>query len=112
MQFQLLNTESFSRIGAELSPHGLPGNYQKALYSTDYLERFVRSQTMSGHHPVGTCKMGSHRDLTAVVDNELKFVQHCTSSVTSCTSSLSAPCGLRGCRNRPLCLLAGCHTSK
>jgi len=73
MQFQLLNTESFGRIGAELSPHHLPGNYQKALYSTDYLERFVRSQTMSGHHPVGTCKMGSHRDLTAVVDSELKY---------------------------------------
>jgi len=74
MQFQLLNTESFRRIGAELSPHGLPGNYKKALYSTEYLERFVRSQTMSGHHPVGTCKMGSTRDLSAVVDPELKYV--------------------------------------
>jgi len=73
MQFQLLNTESFHRIGAELSPHGLPGNYKKALYSTEYLERFVRSQTMSGHHPVGTCKMGSTRDLSAVVDPELKY---------------------------------------
>jgi len=76
MQFQLLNTESFRRIGAELSPHHLPGNYHRALYSTDYLERFVRSQTMSGHHPVGTCKMGSRRDLTAVVDPELKYVHH------------------------------------
>ena len=79
MQFQLLNTESFLRIGAELSPHGLPGiNYKKALYSTDYLERFVRSQTMSGHHPVGTCKMGSLRDMNAVVDPELKYVELCT----------------------------------
>jgi len=74
LQFQLLNTESFRRIGAELSPHHLPGNHHRALYSTDYLERFVRSQTMSGHHPVGTCKMGSHRDMTAVVDPELKYV--------------------------------------
>ena len=74
MQFQLLNTEGFLRIGAELSPHGLPGNYKKALYSTEYLEKFVRSQTMSGHHPVGTCKMGSLRDMSAVVDPELKYL--------------------------------------
>jgi len=78
MQFQLLNTDSFRRIGAELSPHGLPGNFKKALYSTEYLERFVRSQTMSGHHPVGTCKMGSVRDLTAVVDPELKYAVLCS----------------------------------
>jgi len=83
MQFQLLNTESFRRIGAELSPHHLPGNYHRALYSTDYLERFVRSQTMSGHHPVGTCKMGSRRDLTAVVDPELKYVHHTHTRLTA-----------------------------
>lgn len=72
LQFQLLNTEAFRRIGAELSPHGLPGNHKGALYSTEYLEKFVRSQTMIGHHPVGTCKMGALSDPTAVVDTELR----------------------------------------
>jgi choline dehydrogenase len=74
LQFQLLNTEAFRRIGAELSPYGLPGNHQGVLYSTEYLERFVRSQTMIGHHPVGTCKMGSLSDNSAVVDPELKVI--------------------------------------
>lgn len=74
LQFQLLNTEAFRRIGAELSPHGLPGNYKGALYSTEYLEKFVRSQSMIGHHPVGTCRMGSSIDNSAVVDTELKYV--------------------------------------
>lgn len=80
LQFQLQTTECFSRIGAELSPQGLPelpGNHSghgSSLYSDEYLERFVRSQTLTGHHPTGTCKMGSTSDPTAVVDPELRYI--------------------------------------
>jgi choline dehydrogenase len=74
LQFQLLNTEAFRRIGAQLSPYGLPGNHKGALYSNEYLERFVRSQTMIGHHPVGTCKMAALSDPSAVVDPQLKVI--------------------------------------
>lgn len=74
LQYQLLNTEAFRRIGAELSPHGLPGNHKNSMYSTEYLERFVRSQTMSGHHPVGTCRMGAHNDRDSVVDEKLRVI--------------------------------------
>jgi choline dehydrogenase len=77
LQFQLQNTECFSEIGAELSPLGLPElpgrpHQGSALYSDDYLERFVRSQTLTGHHPAGTCKMGAPSDPKAVVDSELR----------------------------------------
>jgi choline dehydrogenase len=75
LQFQLQNTECFSRIGAELSPLGLPelpGKQGSSLYSDEYLERFVRSQTLTAHHPTGTCKMGSPSDTSAVVDPELR----------------------------------------
>ena len=81
MQIQLLNTEAFRRIGAELSTHGLPGNHKESLYSTEYLEKFVRSQTMIGHHPVGTCKMGALSDESSVVDTELRSVPCDLSSV-------------------------------
>jgi len=74
LQFQLLNTDAFRRIGAELSLLGLPGNHKEALYSTEYLEKFVRSQSMIGHHPVGTCKMGALSDSSSVVDPELRVI--------------------------------------
>jgi len=76
LQFQLQATDRFSSIGAELSPLGLPdlpgGGAGSALYSDEYLERFVRSQTLTGHHPTSTCKMGAASDNTAVVDHELR----------------------------------------
>ena len=77
LQFQLQNTECFSQIGAELSPLGLPElpgrpQHGASLYSDEYLERFVRSQTLTGHHPAGTCKMGAPSDPRAVVDRQLR----------------------------------------
>jgi len=77
LQFQLQNTECFSRIGAELSPLGLPELQGKphqgsSLYSDEYLERYVRTQTLTAHHPTGTCKMGATHDTKAVVDPQLR----------------------------------------
>lgn len=78
LQFQLLNTDALREIGAELSPFGLPGvadsrhGHGSSLYSDEYLERFIRSQTLTAHHPAGTCKMGSPSDPSAVVDPQLR----------------------------------------
>lgn len=74
LQIQLQNTEAFQSIRAKLSDRGLPGTDPGSLYSTEYLEKFVRSQTLTGHHPTSTCRMGPAGDSNAVVDSELKSV--------------------------------------
>ena len=72
LQLQLQTTEAFRKIGAEPSPHSLPGGQKVSLYSDQYLEQFARHQTTTGHHPTSTCKMGSVDDTTAVVDSKLR----------------------------------------
>ena len=72
LQMQLGQTEAFQRIGARLSPRNMPGCERDEVYSEEYLEKFVRSNTLSGNHSSGTCKMGALSDGTAVVDSNLK----------------------------------------
>lgn len=74
LQLQLQNTDVFQRYGAELSPRGLPGERYGSLYSSEYLEHFVRHQTLTGHHATSTCKMGALSDPSAVVDPTLKVI--------------------------------------
>jgi choline dehydrogenase-like flavoprotein len=38
------------------------------------IDAHVRSTFLTVHHPVGTCKMGSERDETAVVDGDLRVI--------------------------------------
>jgi hypothetical protein len=73
LQFQLLNTEAFERIGLALSPHNDLG-IKGVMYSEDFLERYARCRTLTGHHVVGTCRMGALNDPRSVVDSELRFV--------------------------------------
>jgi len=74
LQLQLQNTDVFERYGAELSPLGLPGKSHGSIYSSEYLEHFVRHQTLTGHHATGTCKMGALSDPSAVVDPSLQVI--------------------------------------
>ena len=73
LQFQLLNSEAFQRVGIGLSSNNDLGDKGSALYSEDFLEKYARRRTLTGHHIVGTCRMGFAQDKTSVVDSELRF---------------------------------------
>ena len=67
---RLVNTSSFDGIRGRLlaanavSPHP---------YDTDkFWQWYIRQSTMTFHHPVGTCRMGSTQDATTVVDPQLR----------------------------------------
>ncbi|XP_074594324.1 oxygen-dependent choline dehydrogenase-like [Brevipalpus obovatus] len=59
-------------IEAKPFPNAAPGCEKYQQGSDDYFECYARTLTVSGYHPVGTCKMGSKNDPTAVVDPELR----------------------------------------
>nr|CAD7464267.1 unnamed protein product [Timema tahoe] len=72
IQHKLLRTNTLGLLGFELSTlpfdecaHLEPGTIQ-------YWRCIVHRYTVSGHHPVGTCKMGPSSDIFAVVDPELR----------------------------------------
>nr|CAD7424429.1 unnamed protein product [Timema monikensis] len=72
IQHKLLRTNTLGLLGFELSAlpfdecaHLEPGTIQ-------YWRCIVHRYTVSGHHPVGTCKMGPSSDIFAVVDPELR----------------------------------------
>jgi choline dehydrogenase len=48
-----------------------PGN---ALQSDAEIDAFIRQHCESAYHPCGSCKMGSSKDVTAVVDHECKVI--------------------------------------
>lgn len=67
---RLVNTSSFDGVRGRLlvanaaSPHP---------YDTDKFWRwYIRQSTMTLHHPVGTCRMGSTQDPSTVVDPQLR----------------------------------------
>ncbi|ESO83275.1 hypothetical protein LOTGIDRAFT_133667 [Lottia gigantea] len=66
-------TEAGKEIGAELILRPLPMCTKDNTYDTDdYWECFLRHFAYTVYHPVGTCKMGSKTDTTAVVDPQLR----------------------------------------
>lgn len=77
--------------GAELSPGA-------GLKSSESLSDAVRTYATTGHHPVGTCKMGSDHDSNAVLDRALRVrgaagLRVCDASVfpTQITGNPNAP---------------------
>ena len=49
----------------------MPGNIH-GEYSNENLEDIVRHFVHTAYHPVGTCKMGSSEDESAVIDQMLR----------------------------------------
>ena len=66
-----IGTKSMRAIGAKLKklPHPKCKEYK---YDSDfYWQCYIRENTLTMYHPVGTCKMGAAGDSTAVVDPQL-----------------------------------------
>ncbi|KAK9892706.1 hypothetical protein WA026_021566 [Henosepilachna vigintioctopunctata] len=68
----LLKTQAYRSIGANLVTNKLPGCEPFIYGSDEYWECLMRSYTGTLHHQVGTCKMGPIDDKEAVVNPELK----------------------------------------
>ncbi|GIY53599.1 glucose dehydrogenase [Caerostris darwini] len=62
----------FLKMGSRLFDTKFPGCEAYPLWSDLYLECVARTYTITIYHPVGTCKMGSLWDPTAVVDPHLR----------------------------------------
>ncbi|XP_072044914.1 alcohol dehydrogenase [acceptor]-like [Amphiura filiformis] len=68
---RLTETDVMKRFGAhpiDITMSGTPGD----AYSDVNLEKYIRQIANTLYHPVGTCKMGSDDDVTAVVDPKLR----------------------------------------
>ena len=67
---KLVNTSAFDAIRGRLLVENAASPYP---YDTDKFWRwYIQQSTMTLHHPVGTCRMGSPDDPTAVVDPQLR----------------------------------------
>ena len=52
----------------------MPECTDEDAFSDNNLEQYVRHFANTAYHPVGTCKMGSSDDPSAVVDSKLRLV--------------------------------------
>ncbi|XP_046455615.1 glucose dehydrogenase [FAD, quinone]-like [Daphnia pulex] len=68
----LSKTEAFQKMGSRFYDKPFPGCEDKALWTDDYWECWIKSASFTLAHTVGTCKMGSVLDDTVVVDPQLK----------------------------------------
>lgn len=69
---QLIDMPSMKRLGAEINPKSFPGCEAFSFGSNNYWKCYVRHLTLTAYHPVGTCKMGSSDDPTAVVNRDFQ----------------------------------------
>ncbi|ESO12711.1 hypothetical protein HELRODRAFT_159297 [Helobdella robusta] len=69
---RIVSTKEMKTIGAERSSRRHPFCEQHEDGSDEYWSCFIRHNTMSMHHGVGTCKMGAAGDIGAVVDDQLR----------------------------------------
>ncbi len=66
------NSPAFKRYDAKLFQTIYPGCEPFPQYSDEYLRCVIKVYTTTIWHPVGTCKMGSKHDSSAVVDPQLR----------------------------------------
>lgn len=71
-QLSLLETNAFRKIGAELIWIPIEECDRFPFQSDDYLRCYIKYFTQTTYHPLGTSKMGSDSDATAVVDPFLR----------------------------------------
>lgn len=69
---KLIGTDALKRFGARLNPEKFPGCETHKFDTEEYWECYLRHLTLSGYHPVGTCKMGAVGDSSAVVDFDFR----------------------------------------
>ena len=65
-------TQHMSFLGAKHEKRVHPHCKEHTFDSEAYWICYIRHNTLTLHHPVGTCKMGAENDTTAVVTPELK----------------------------------------
>jgi len=65
-------TRVFAELGTRPTGRRHPQCTVAELQSVEYLECFVKQNTMSGYHLAGTCRMGAAGDHAAVVDPQLR----------------------------------------
>ncbi|XP_072045746.1 alcohol dehydrogenase [acceptor]-like isoform X2 [Amphiura filiformis] len=68
---RLAETGAMKAIGAQTIDIMMPGASGDA-YSDENLEKYIRHIATTAYHQVGTCKMGSNDDVTAVVDPKMR----------------------------------------
>ena len=68
----LSETDAFREIGTKFFDKPFPGCENFTLWTDHYWECFIRHYSATLYHPVGTCKMGTADDPTAVVDAQLR----------------------------------------
>ena len=67
---KLINTSAFDNIRGHLLVENAASPYE---YDTDkFWLWYIQQSTLTLHHPVGTCRMGSIEDSTTVVDPQLR----------------------------------------
>lgn len=71
---QVGHSPAFAKFGSHLIQSIFPGCEIYPYLSDQYLACMARTHTCTIYHPVGTCKMGSKTDPTAVVDPQLKVI--------------------------------------
>ncbi|XP_050316274.1 glucose dehydrogenase [FAD, quinone]-like isoform X2 [Anthonomus grandis grandis] len=69
---RLVKTKEFQELGAEFNNLVLPECAMNKFNTKSYWECYIRHLTITAYHPVGTCKMGSRDDESAVVDFDFK----------------------------------------
>ena len=71
---KLAQTNMMKRLGAEPLGRVHPRCTEHTYDSSAYWECFIRQSAFPLSHLVGTCKMGSDKDPTAVVGPDLRYV--------------------------------------
>ncbi|XP_054282802.1 glucose dehydrogenase [FAD, quinone]-like [Macrosteles quadrilineatus] len=69
---RLTETEAMRKIGGMVWSTPLPPCAHLPLFTPPYWECYIRHITVTAYHFVGTCRMGSENDATAVVDHMLQ----------------------------------------
>lgn len=71
---KLEKTSSWKSLGVKLIRYDMEGHCGEIEFNTDdYWRCIIQHFVVSGLHPTSTCRMGSRRDPTAVVDPTLRY---------------------------------------
>lgn len=68
---RLVKTKAMQNLGARINQRKFPGCDLLEFDSDDYWRCYVKHLTLTGYHPVGTCKMASLEE-GGVVDHSLR----------------------------------------